>query len=348
MQLLDELFACEERSGVNPKQRTNRFVRTKFWSVNEIYMREIFSYPIPFSKSKIAKYRYKIPSLNKMAALGLIKNYLLNKNKHQLFSCTADVIMYRDGGQKLRAFYITNDSRPYTLKIVRDSERHKWIEAHKREVPLREQLASLKTINIPKIFSAEQWKLTFQFSEEMIFGRSFDAHADRKLYPTKLLPQLRDTYQAYGVRYGPIQTLLPSDFSDNVIALVGKKTGGRHFVQALQNVLERNGLAAVSLCHGGLAPGNIAVANGEVFFLDWKRASEGLIIFDLLRTALIFPKLSYMIEDIRDIMTPNFLGNSYRFEDILTIGIARGILRTPRGISKLLRVWRRHALSPSG
>ena len=309
-------------------------------------MREIFSYPIPFSKYKTTK--YKIPGLYRAAAVGLIKNYVIRRNEHELFPSAADVIMNRPNGARLRAFYITNHNHRYTLKIVCDDDRHKFIGALKREVALREKLASLKTINIPRVLGAEQRKHAFLLSEEMIFGRSFDARADRKLYLTKLLPQLRDTYLAYGVRYDPIQTFLPPDLSEKVITLVGKRSGGRRFVEALQNVLESNGLAAVSLCHGGLVPCNIAVANGEVFFLDWKRAKEGLILLDLLKTAMKFPKLTHMTENIREIMTANFIKHNCRFEDMLTVGIAHEILRTPRRIPNLLRVWRRHALSPPG
>ena len=208
----------------------------------------------------------------------------------------------------------------------------------------------LKTINIPKVLGVEQREHAFLLLEEMVLGRSFNALVDSTLYRKKLLPQLRDTYLAYGVRYAPIHPFLPPDMGANVTRLLGERADAKSFVETLKTVIEKNGLAAVSMCHGGLRPGHVAVTNGEVFFLDWKRANEGLIIIDLVRTPLIYHRLTSMIQDIREMMTSDFLENGYSFEDMLTVGIACEILRNlrPRRVSKLLRVWQRHALSLPG
>ena len=57
-----------------------------------------------------------------------------------------------------------------------------------------------------------------------------------------------------------------------------------------------------------------------------------------------------MLEDIREIMSSNFIGNGYSCEDLLTVGIARIIFRdlSPRYVARLLRVWQRHASSWPG
>ena len=345
MRIFDELFAYEERTGVNPQLRTSRFVRSKNWYVNKHFMREIYTHLMLCPNSR----KYKIHGLSRDTAFGLLKNYVINKKERELLQSTADVILTKRSGTTLRAFYTTNHWPWNTLKIVLDSDRQS-IEALKHEVAVREQLTSLKTINIPKVLCTDLRGDAFFLSEEMILGRRFNALVDRTLFQKKLLPQLRDTYLAYGVRYAPIQTYLPPDMSEKVIALVGERAGGKRFVEALKNVIERNGLAAVSLCHGGLRPGHLAVTNGEVFFLDWKRANEGLIIFDLLKSAFIYRRLTSMIDDISEIMTSNFVGNGYRFKDLLTVGIARMILHNlpPSRIPKLLRVWKRHALSRPG
>ena len=284
MRIFDELFAYEERTGVNPQLRTSRFVkdknrilypnenymvdRHKTWYVNENFIREIFSHLMLSSNSR----KHKIPALSKTAALRLLKNYVMSRKRHELFPSTADVILNKRKGTTLRAFYTTNHRHCCTLKIVLDSDRH-LIEALKREVAVREQLASLKTMNIPKVLSAEQRGDAFFLLEEMILGRSFNARLDRTLFRQNALPQLRDTYLAYGVRYEPIQTFLPPDLSGKVMALLGERADGKSFVEALNNVIERNGLAAVSLCHGFLRPAHLLVTNGEVFFLDWKRTN---------------------------------------------------------------------------
>ena len=273
-----------------------------------------------------------------------MKNLLMGRKAHEFFPSTADVIQIKRTGERLRAFYATNQNHRYTLKIVRDSDRHKFIEAAKREVAAREQLAALNTINIPKVLGTEQRKNAFLLFEEMVLGRRFNARAHRTLYRTELLPQLRDTYQAYGVRYAPIQTFLPPDKSQKVLNLLAERADGERFVKALQNVIERNGLVAVSLCHGGLLACNLVVASGTVIFLDWKWANEGMILLDLLQMATKYERLPYMIENIREIVTSNFMDNSCRFEEMLTAGIALETLRTPRSVAKLMRIWQRHAL----
>lgn len=357
MQIFDELFAYEERTGMNPELRANRFVRNKTWYVNENYMKKISVYPLLAPNSR----KYKIPGLSRIKALKLLKNYAMSRKERELLPSTADVILNKRSdrkkrcglnkrrGARLRAFYTTNHEHRYTLSIVLDSDRQ-LVERVKHEVAVREQLGSLKTINIPKVLGVEQREHAFILSEEMVLGRSFNARVDSTLYRKKLLPQLRDTYLAYGVRYAPIQPFLPPDLGANVTRLLGERADAKSFVETLKNVIEKNGLAAVSMCHGGLHPSHVVVTNGEVFFLDWKRANEGLIIFDLVRTPLIYPRLTSMIEDVREFMTSDFLGNSYMFEDMLAVGFAREILRNlhPRRISKLLRVWRRYALTPRG
>ena len=80
-----------------------------------------------------------------------------------------------------------------------------------------------------------------------------------------------------------------------------------------------------------------------MIILDWKRANQGLIIVDLLKTAAKYPKQSYVVEDIREIMTSNFVDHSCQFEELLTAGVALGILRLPRSIPKLMHIWLRQA-----
>lgn len=361
MRTLDELFAYEERTGVNPKLLTNRFVRNtnwlirrkhKTWYINENCIWKILDYPILARNTR----KYRIHGVSSTVSLGLLMNYTLRRK--ELFPSTADVILNKYKDARLRAFYNINHSHRYTLKIalgVRPWKKGHFrkpggdlIEALKREVAVREQLASLKTINIPKILCTDVRGDAFFLLEEMILGRKFNARLDGTLFRMKVLPQLRDTYLAYGVRYAPIQSFLPPDLSEKITRLLGDRADGKSFVEALKNVIERNGLAAVSLCHGELSPGHLAVTNGEVYFLDWKRADEGLIILDLMRAPMIYPRLTSTIGDIREIMTSNFLAGSSRFEDMITVGIAAAILRSPHLISQLLRVWRRHALSRPG
>ena len=337
MRTLDELLAYENRMSADSKPRKNRFVKYKSWYANEDYMRQIFSYPMLSASNKIH-------GLYITSALGLMKNFVMGKKARELLPSAADVIQDRHFGDCLRAFYATRHSHRYTLKVVCDSDRRKFMAATKREVALREQLISLNTINIPKVLGTEQRKDAFLLREELIMGRRFHARTDRTLYRESMLPQLRDTYLAYGVRYAPVQTFLPPDKGEEVIGLLAERADAGRFVAALRNVIARNGLAAVSLCHGSLAPGNLAVANGEIVFLDWKRANEGLIIVDLLKTAAKYPKQSYVVEDIREIMTSDFVDDSCQFEELLTAGVALGILRLPSRIPILMHIWRRHAL----
>ena len=361
MRTFDELYAYEQRTGLNPKLRTNRFVintnwfvrrKYKNWYVNQNYIWKIFDYPMFSRYSR----KYRIHGVSNTVYLGLFMNFAMNRK--ELLKSSADVILNKYRAGILRAFYSIDHSHRHTLKISLGG--HPWkrghfrkpggdlIESLKREVAVREQLASLKTINIPKVLSTDVQGDAFFLLEEMILGRRFNARVDGTLFRMKVLPQLRDTYLAYGVRYAPIQSFLPPDLSAKVARILGERADGKSFVEALKNVIERNGLAAVSLCHGELSSGHLAVTNGEVYFLDWKRADEGLIILDLMRVPLIYPRLTATIGDIREIMTSNFLANGSRFEDMITVAIAAAILRSPYLISNLLRVWQRHALSRPG
>lgn len=337
MPILDELLAYENRTSADAKPRENRFVKYKSWYANEDYMRQIFSYPVLSASNKIH-------GLYMTAALGLMKNFVAGKKAWELLPSAADVIQDRHFGDCLRAFYATRHSHRYTLKVVCDSERRKFMAATRREVALRRKLMALNTINIPKILGTEQSNGAFLLREELIMGRRFHARTDRTLYRESMLPQLRDTFLAYGVRYAPVQTFLSPDRGEEVIGLLGESADAGRFAEALRNVISRNGLAAVSLCHGSLAPGNLAVANGEIVFLDWKRAHEGLIIVDLLKTAAKYPRQSYVVEDIRKIMTSSFVDDSCQFEDLLTASVALGIHRLPRRIPNMMHIWRRHAL----
>ncbi len=363
MRTLDELFAYEGRSGLNPELRANQFIKNtnwfvghkdKNWYVKENSIGKIIDYPVLSRNSR----KYRIHGLSSTASLGLLMNFAMSRK--ELLPSTADVILNKHEAARLRAFYNINHSHRCSLKIALGVRPWKkghvrmpgsdLMEALKREVTVREQLASLKTINIPKVLSADVQGDAFFLLEEMILGRRFNARVDGTLYRMKVLPQLRDTYLAYGVRYAPIQDFLPPELSGTVTRFLGERADGKSFVEALNNVIERNGLAAVSLCHGALSTRHLAVTNGEVYFLDWKRADEGLIILDLIKTPLRYPTLTYMIGDIREIMMPNLIGKSYRFEDMLTLGIAHEFLRNlhPRRVSNLLRVWQHHALSRPG
>ena len=337
MQLLDEFLAYEQRISVDTKLRTNQFVKYKSWYVSENYMKKILVYPMLSVEDKIHPLRMR-------TVLRMAINFVMRRTAKELFPSTSDVIQISHPVY-LRAFYNTGHGHPYTLKVVCDTKHCKYSEELKREVALREQLTSLKTINIPKVLSAEQRGDAFFLLKEMILGRRFNARTDRTLYRESLLPQLRDTYQAYGVRYAPIQTFLPPDMTAKVTRLLGERADGKSFVKALKNVIERNGLVAVSLCHGDLGAGNLAVVNDTVFFLDWRKAHEGMIIADLLKTTVKYPHHYYRVKDIREIMTSNFIDNSCLFEELVTAGIALETLRVnPIRIPKLLHIWHHHAL----
>ena len=367
--ILDQFLRYETRVSAGSKLREIRFAKFRRWYASENYIGKIITRPM-LSRNASS---YRIHGLPRTEVLGLIKNHIMSRKNHELFPSSADAINIKRSGLRLRAFYITNPSHRHTFKIVHDigqnfwssmgdvrkpeDDRYETIKVLKREVAIRENLLSLKTINIPRIYCTDVQDGAFLVSEEMVMGRRFNAGTDMELYRAKVLPQLRDTYLARGVRYEPIEEFLPFDLSGKVARILENRVDSKSFEAALKNVIERNGLAAVSLCHGGLRPNHLAVLDGEVFFLDWKRAHEGLIIIDLLKIPLmllkkplIYRKLTSMIENIREIMTPKLIGNGYSFEDMLTVAIARAILNasSPHRISNLLRVWRRYALSRPG
>jgi hypothetical protein len=301
-------------------------------------MGNIFSYPIISSSNKI-------PGLYRTKIFGLMKNFVFNRNAHQLFPSTADAIQIKHTGERLRAFYVIDNRQCRSVKVVCDSSRKSFIEITKREISVREHLASLGTINVPKIIAGEQRDSAYILCEEMIQGRRFNARIDRALYRGSMLSQLRDTYLAHGVRYVPIQSYLLPEVSNRVEELVDTVPNSNRFHEVLRNVIEKNSQAAISLCHGGLGPCNLVVTNDKVYFLDWKYANEGLVITDLLRTAVKYPKLDYIIQNIREMLMADFMSNGCSFNDLLTIGIALEIFRTPGGLLRLLRLWQRHALS---
>jgi len=337
MQIFDELFSYEERNSTGRPPRKSRFVQNTTWYVNENYMGKIFSYPVISSSNKI-------PGLYRTKIFGLMKNFFLNRGTHKLFPSAADAIQIKDSGERLRAFFNTDDRRRYSLKVVCDSSRKKFIEITKGEISVRGHLTSLGTINVPKIIAGEQRGNAYILCEEMILGRRFNGRFDRALYKESVLPQLRDTYLAYGVKYVPVRDYLTFDINDEIDRLVDAIAGGEQFQIALRKVTGENAPAAVSLCHGGLRPCNLTVSNGKVYFLDWKLANEGFIITDLLRTAVKYPKLDYIMQDIRQVLMADFMKTGCGFEDLLTIGIALEMHRTPGSAPGLLRLWQRHVL----
>ena len=336
MRIFEELFDYEKRVNAYPKSRANRFVQNADWYVNERYMKKIFAYPVLSSGNKI-------PGLSRTHARGLMAQFLFGGKTRESFPSAADAIAIKRTHERLRGFYTTGHPHPHTVKIVCDSPRHRLREATIREVGTRQRLLALNTIRIPKVLGTEQRDDAFVLCEELIMGRRFNVRLDRTLHRRNLLPQLRDTYRAYGVSYAPIQTFLPPHLDQQITELLGEKADGKRFRDALHKVIEKNGQAAVSLCHGGLVAGNLAVANGTVFFLDWKFAHEGPIAFDLLKLALRYPKFVYIVQNIRAIMTRDFNEMGCNFDDLLTAFVGRNlVVRTPAGVAKSLHFWQRH------
>ncbi len=337
MRIFEELFDYEKRVNANQKPHAHRFVKNADWYVNERYMKKVFAYPGLSSGNKI-------PGLSRTHARGLMAQFLIGGKTRESFPSTADAIAIKRTHERLRGFYATSHQHPHTVKIVCDSPRHnKLREATIREVGTRQRLLALNTIRIPKILGAEQRDDAFVLCEELIMGRRFNVRLDRTLHRSNLLPQLRDTYRAYGVRYAPIQTFLPPHLDQQITELLGEKADGKRFRDALHKVIEKNAQAAVSLCHGGLVAGNLAVANGTVFFLDWKLAHEGPIAFDLLKLAVRYPRFAYIVRNIRETMAHDFTEMGCSFDDLLTVFVGRRLLaRKSAGVAKYLHFWQLH------
>ena len=335
MLIFEELFDYEKRVNANQKSRAHRFVKNADWYVNERYMKKIFAYPVLSSENKI-------PGLSRTHARGLMAQFLFGGKTRESFPSTADAIAIKRTHERLRGFYVTGHPRPHTVKIVCDSPRHKLREATEREVGTRQRLLALNTIRIPKVLGTEQREEAFVLCEELIMGRRFNIRLDRTLHRSNLLPQLRDTYRAYGVRYAPIETYLPPHLDQQITELLGEKADGKRFKDALHKVIEKNGQAAVSLCHGGLVAGNLAVANGTVFFLDWKLAHEGPIAFDLLKLGVRYPRFAYIVRNIREMMAPDFTEMGCSFDDLLTAFVGRDLIRKPAAVARYLYFWQRH------
>jgi hypothetical protein len=335
MRIFDELFSLEKRNNNGLLIKHSRFIKKSAWYVNEHYMKILFTYPLIPSSNKI-------PGLYRTKIFGLMKNFVLNQQTHEMLPSAADAIQIKLSGERLRAFFSIGKTQRHTVKVVCDSNRNKFIEITKNEISIRQMLASFKTINVPKIIATEQSASAFILFEEMIPGRRFNARIDKTLYRENMLPQLRDTYLAYGVKYVPVGDVISLEMHGKIELLVSTMPNSKQFRTALWKIIEKNSAAAVSICHGGLRPCNIAIADDKVYFLDWKFSNEGFIITDLLRTAVKYPKLDYIIQNIRETLTTNFTNTGCNFEDLLTVGIALEMLRVPGNSPGLLQLWQRN------
>lgn len=334
MLIFDELISHEDRINKLPVEQSC-FIRKNTWYANKNFMGTLFSYPfLPSSR--------KIPGLHRTKVLGLLKNFLMENNAREYFQSNADAIQIKDSGERLRAFYDSGSENRYSTKVVCNSQRFQFIELLQRDIAVRKIIASLGTIKVPEIRTIEQTEKCQIITEEMIMGRRFNGRSDREIYKDHILPQLRNTYLAYGIRYVPLQEFLPADIATAVHEIAEPVPGIQIFQQALKRVVSENSTVASSLCHGGIGPCNLAVANGTVYFLDWKYAQEDLIIRDLFRTAVKYPGLDYFVNDIRQLMTTGFMHQGCRLNDLLTIAIALEIKRVPGSVHKLVAMWHRH------
>ena len=334
MLIFDELISHEGRINNQPPAESC-FIRKKTWYANKKFISTLLSYPVlPAGR--------KIPGLHRTKVLGLLKNYLLVKSARVNFHSNADAIQIKDSGERLRAFYDTGNAGRYSTKVVCNSQRIRFIDLLRHDIEVRKTVASLGTIRVPEIRTTEQTEKSLIITEEMLMGRRFNGRSDRELYENHILPQLRDTYTAYGIRYVPLQEIMSAKTADDIHEITEPVSGSQEFRDALKNVVLENSLVATSLCHGGIGPCNLAVVNDTVYFLDWKYAKEDMIMIDLFRIAVKYPALAYIFHDIQQLMTSSFMQKGFRFDDLVTIAIAMEIKRVPRAVRKLIGMWHCH------
>ena len=333
MRIIGAAVDYETTFSVKYDAKESLYVNNNAWLVNIDYFPNMALY-LP------RLYSDTIPGLYRTNIYGLFANAILRKDRHYLIYQSSDAMQIKMTGERLRLFYVKGSVHSHTVKIVlRDSQYGSWTE---NEINIRRYLSDLGTINIPTIEDVHKNDEFIFITEQMIFGRRFNGRRDWKLFRSAVLQQLMATYRAHGVRYLAICNSLKPDLLDQITVILDEKAEKSRFRNELRGVIERNGKAAMSFCYGALGPSNLAVTDAKIYFLDWKRAKEGVIAFDLLTIAMKYPGIDYLVKEIRESIVSTFASRECSFEDLMTVYVARTIVRHPSHMAVYLDFWERH------
>jgi hypothetical protein len=329
--ILDALAAYEAEHDGGSAPSEPLFIRNNEWLVREDYLATLPLYLMP-------GYGGKIPGLYRTGLFGLFRNAARRGHARYPLASRAQVLQIKATGERLRAFYIKPSDRRHSLKIV--SRAYANYDGCKQEVPLRAQLAGLGTISVPSVEAVREDSRYLYSREQLVLGRRFSSRLDRGLFTEAVLPQLLATYRAHGIDRKPIGEYLPPDLEARLHVALGDHPNHASLSRKVSQVIESNPPVAVSLCHGDLLPSNLAVSGRDVYFLDWERAGDGVVAFDLLRMARKYPGVRFFTNQVRTAVESIETAEGCRFEDLRAAYVALSIAQHPERVAHFMDLYR--------
>lgn len=209
----------------------------------------------------------RIPGLRYSRLPSLLFSQLFDKPIP--FPAQTDAVQVGKSGDRLRAFNV-HDAQ--SLKVVREDSHYGPTTKH--EVALRQEIARDATaFLVPRMEGWEQKGNYLFVREELIAGRSYNVRRDRNLFIDCIVRPLADFYVRRGIMMMPLSEAL------------GPMTAFAQTLedQVLKNLLARNPMTAVSLCHNDVVSSNLAVTKKGVYFLDWGSAIFSICGRDFVR-----------------------------------------------------------------
>ncbi len=231
---------------------------------------------------------------------------LLFKGKEISLQTSADAIQVSDNGNRLRAFYVSEGK---TFKIVRKESHYGEETLH--EVKFRAEILQKSNILVPKIESTEE-KDGFVFVKEfLIKGRAYKKKKDKALFCEQIIGPLKSFYKSIGMDKMPLSKAL------GVMTVFAH--GNKDIMpKELFDLIARDPEVAVSMCHNDIVASNLAVSDGQIYFLDWGSALKTICGRDFVKIGRYYLKdkaiYNHMDKTIKELQN-----NALSLEDMLMI-----------------------------
>ncbi len=303
-------------------QAQARFVRRKTWLANTAAVRRL-----PWGGFAPAG----MPAFSRRRLLQL---WLATwRNEQYALPTSADCLQINLGGTRLRAFDLRRD-RSYKVVAV-DS---RYGGSTENEVRVRRDVLPGSGIAFPRVHTLGRHGGYLMMEEELVHGRRWNVRRDGDRFEQDIAAPLSRLIQHFGLDRRPLSSLLPADSR----AVLADTDHGLPLVAHLRALIERNPQVAVSLCHGDLSASNVAVGPGGAVFLDWEKAREHFVGYDLLMMARGYAGQRHIQGCARRFFT-RFQGGALDFADGLALQMLEDRVSHVQAWDDLSEVWQRVA-----
>lgn len=324
-----EALQAMEASHVGPLGRAVKFAWRGTWLVRLGYL---MSPPLlalgPLAGAKGAGVR--IPGLGRAHSLRLLINF---DGLHHLASASLG-FQFKIDGTRMRAFLSGPEGMLCIKAVANGSD---LATRTRQELAIRAQLKEFGHLRLPRIERVEDTEHYLFLFEEFINGRRFSGRRDAGLFIDKGLPQLVATYLAHGVSRRPLSDALASDFLPALETIPAPAA----FISHTRGVVTANPLVSFSLCHGDLLPSNICIRRGEVIFIDFDRAGEGVLAFDLFRLLLKYPRIATLQQGVTAALRHSFEMQPQNIADLMAVYLAQAMIAQPQRTPAFINIWQR-------